>query len=109
VAGEIADEKDRAAFLRKFVSGEDTSRPTSVPVQSAPDLSVSQKFSAEMLKKAETALAQHIGAIARVVVKRAAAKARDEAELYLLISDEIRDPAERKNFVRKAVSASRLR
>jgi hypothetical protein len=44
-----------------------------------------------------------------VVVKRAAAKARDEAELYLLISDEIKDPAERKAFVRKAVSVSRPR
>lgn len=32
--------------------------------------------------------------------------ARDEAELYLLISDEIKDPAERKSFARKAVSVS---
>jgi len=40
------------------------------------------------------------------VVKRAAAKARDEAELYLLIADEIQDPVERKNFIRKAVSIS---
>lgn len=41
-----------------------------------------------------------------MVVKRAAAKARDEAELYLLIADEIEDPAERKNFIRKAISVS---
>ena len=40
------------------------------------------------------------------LVKRAAAKARDEAEHYLLIADEIKDPAERKAFVRKAVSVS---
>lgn len=39
-------------------------------------------------------------------MKRSAAKARDEAELYLLIADEIKDPAERKAFVRKAVSVS---
>ena len=45
-------------------------------------------------------------AVARVVVKQASAKARDEAELYLLIADEIKDPVERKNFVRKAVSIS---
>ena len=105
VAGEIADEKARAAFVRRFSGGELSSRPVSQPA-SAPALTVSQKFSAETLHKAETALAQHIGAIAKVVVKRAAAKARDEAELYLLIADEIKDPAEKKAFVRKAVSIS---
>ena len=106
VAGEIADEKARAAFVRKFVSGEATSKPTGDPTRKAPDVSVSQKFTPEVLQKAEKALAQHIGAIARVVVRQAAAKARDEAELYLLIADEIKDPAERKNFTRKAVSIS---
>jgi len=42
--------------------------------------------------------------VARVVVKRAAAKARDERELYLLLGDEIEDPDERKAFVRRGVS-----
>jgi serine/threonine protein kinase len=107
VAGQIEDEKDRAAFVRKFTVG-DTSRPPSSVTQPSArqDASVSQRFTAETLRRAETALAQHIGAIARIVVKRAAAKARDEAELYLLISDEIKDPAERKSFIRKAVSIS---
>jgi len=105
VAKEIVGEKARAAFVRKFSGGESSSRPVSQPA-SVPERSVSEKFSSDVLQKAEAALALHIGAIARVVVRRAAAKARDEAELYLLIADEIRDPAERKNFVRKAVSAS---
>ncbi len=109
VAGEIADETERAAFLRKFSGGESTTRASGLTAQRPADVAISQKFSAELLQNAETALAQHIGAIARVVVKRAAAKARDEAELYLLISDEIKDPVERKNFIRKAVSASRAR
>jgi hypothetical protein len=106
VSPEIADDKARAAFVRKFVSGESTSRPTGEPTAKAAELPISQKFTAETLRKAETALAQYIGAIAKVVVKRAAAKARDEAELYLLIADEIKEPAERKAFVRKAVSVS---
>lgn len=109
VAGEIADEKARAAFIKKFVAGEH-SAPHSGPLQSPPrqeaSTPISQKFTPEVLQRAETALAQHIGAIAKVVVKRAAAQARDEAELYLLISDEINDPAERKSFIRKAVSIS---
>ena len=40
------------------------------------------------------------------MVKRAAAKARDPGELYLLIAEEIEDRDERKAFVRKAISAS---
>jgi hypothetical protein len=59
--------------------------------------------------QAETALTQHIGAIAWISVKRAAAKARNEAEWYLLIADEIKDPAEKRAFVRKAVMTSKPR
>ena len=106
VAGEIADEKARAAFIKKFTSGETTTRPPAGATQKVSDATISQKFTPEMLHRAETALAQHIGAIAKVVVKRAAAKARDESELYLLISDEIKDPTERKSFIRKAISIS---
>jgi hypothetical protein len=107
VAGEISDEKARAAFVRKFSGGEPASKPGAGATVKAPDLTISRKFTPEMLQKAETELAQYIGAIAKIVVKRAAAKARDEAELYLLISDEIKDPAERKGFIRKAVSVRR--
>ena len=106
IAGEIADEKARAAFLKKFTSGDTATKPPSGATQKVSEASISQKFTAEVLHRAETTLAQHIGAIAKVVVKRAAAKARDESELYLLISDEIKDPTERKSFIRKAISIS---
>jgi serine/threonine protein kinase len=108
VAGEINDEKTRAGFVKKLAGGDSSSKVTSQPASAPKEATISQKFTAEALQKAETSLAQYIGAIAKVVVKRAAAQARDEAELYLLISDEIKDPAERKNFIRKAVSVSRL-
>jgi len=60
-----------------------------------------------VLERAEKRLAEYIGAVARVVVKRAAMKARDEAELYLLLADEIDTKEDRKAFARKAVSMSR--
>ena len=105
VAGEIPDEKARASFIRKFTTGETTTKPPADATQKASDATtISQKFTAEVLQKAEAALAQYIGAIAKVVVKRAAAKARDQGELYLLIADEIKDPVERKSFIRKAIS-----
>jgi serine/threonine protein kinase len=107
VAAEIDDEKVRSAFVKKLAGGDTSSKVVSQPASAPKDATISQKFTAETLQRAETALAQHIGAIAKVVIKRAAAQARDEAELYLLISDEIKDPTERKNFIRKAVSVSR--
>jgi eukaryotic-like serine/threonine-protein kinase len=111
VAGEIADEKARAAFVAKFTASEKSGPPSgrtglSAPPTAAALESISRKFTPEQLLQAEKVLAQHIGAIAKIVVKRAAARARDLAELYLLISDEIKDPAERKAFIRKAVSIS---
>ena len=39
-------------------------------------------------------------------MKRAAAQARDEVELYLLLADAIENKEERKAFVRKTVSIS---
>ena len=42
------------------------------------------RFDAAVLTKAELALAQHLGPLARVVVKRAAMKARDEKRVSTL-------------------------
>jgi serine/threonine protein kinase len=108
VSADIADDRERAAFLKKF-SG-DKSTPTGNSAlargtQSAP-LSGPSNIDAQTLVAAEAALAQYIGAVAKIVVKRAAAKARDPGELYLLIAEEIEDKNERKAFVRKAISAS---
>lgn len=108
VAAEISDEKEQAAFIRRFSASEHSGRLTRpVTITQNRDTSVSHKFAAETLRQAETSLAQYIGAIAKLVVRQAAAKARDEAELYLLIADEIKDVNQRKAFVRKAITASR--
>ena len=112
VAQEIEDEKARAAFIKKFAHEGRTAPPatrTHAPAQpkSVTAPSTTFQFTPDTLKRAEAELARHIGAIAGIVVKHAAAKARDEAELYLLIADEIEDPAEKKAFVRKAIATSR--
>ena len=114
VAQDIQDEKARAAFIRKFAHEGRTAPPatstqTHAPTQpkSVTASSTSAQFTLDTLKRAEAELARHIGAIAGIVVKHAAAKARDEAELYLLIADEIEDPTEKKAFVRKAIATSR--
>jgi serine/threonine protein kinase len=107
-AADIADSNERWAFVHKFATpaGGPSQPAPSSPAAAAP-ATTPPRFRQEELAKAEAALAQHIGAVARVVVKRAAAKARDLPELYLLLADEIEDPQEKKKFVRKAISAAR--
>ena len=82
-----------------------TDKPVEVKTQKTQKTST-VKLPVEVLKRAEQRLAEYIGPVAGVVVKRAAAKARDEAELYLLLADEIEDKDEKKAFVRQAVSIS---
>ncbi|HXZ53985.1 MAG TPA: serine/threonine-protein kinase [Burkholderiales bacterium] len=105
VSVDITDDKDRAAFVKKFSS--DKSTPTGDPTRGTQSaLSAPSNIDAQTLAKAEAALANYIGAVAKIVVKRAAAKARDSGELYLLIAEEIEDRNERKAFIRKAISAT---
>ena len=106
LAAEIQDVRQRAAFIQKFA----TSRPlpSNRPQPSAPGSNVpaSQRFSPEQLAKAETDLAQYLGAVARVVVKRAAARAADIQELYALLGQEIENADDKRAFVRKGMSIS---
>jgi len=108
VALEISDAPAKAVFEKKF---SDISRTDSQPASSTrsnpPTSLAASRFPLEVLERAEKRLAEYIGAVARVVVKRAAMKARDEAELYLLLADEIENKEDRKAFARKAVSMSR--
>ena len=108
VAQEISDAPAKAVFEKKF---SDISRTDSQPASSTrsnpPTSLAASRFPLEVLERAEKRLAEYIGAVARVVVKRAAMKARDEAELYLLLADEIENKDERKAFARKAVSVSK--
>ncbi|HEX6691877.1 MAG TPA: serine/threonine-protein kinase [Burkholderiales bacterium] len=109
VAFEIENPATRAAFEKAF---SEDSRPTTQPPSSprtttdpATAAAIS-RFPAEVLDKAERRLAEHMGGVARVLVKRAAMKARDERELYLLLADEIADKEARKAFLRRVLSVS---
>ena len=109
VAAEIGDARVRTAFEKAF---SEDSRPATQPpsgprTQTAPSTAMAaSRFPAEVLDRAERRLADYLGSVSRVLVKRAAMKARTEAELYLLLTDEIADPEEKKAFVRRAVSKS---
>ncbi len=107
IALDITDVGVKRAFERKFSDGSrPTTQPASGPRTDPPTSRAASRFSLDVLERAERRLAEHIGAVARVVVKRAAVKARDERELYLLLADEIEDKDDRKAFIRTAVSMS---
>jgi hypothetical protein len=105
VAAEIGDPATRAAFEKSFL---EDSRPPSQPrtTREPSTAAAASRLSPEMLERAERRLAEHLGGISRVLVKRAAMKAHTEAELYLLLADEIADKEDKKAFMRKGISKS---
>jgi serine/threonine protein kinase len=112
LAADITHDGVRVKFERHFA---ETSRPVSQPqprtggstrLTEPATAAAASRFSVGVLERAERRLSQYLGPVSRVVVKRAALKARDESELYLLLADEIENPAERKAFIRRAISSS---
>jgi serine/threonine protein kinase len=109
LAADITHDGSRLTFQRRFA---DASRPVAQPTTATVPTSRSEpstntaasRFALDVLERAERRLAHYLGPVARVFVRRAAVKARDESELYLLLADEIETPAERKAFIRRAIS-----
>ena len=56
-------------------------------------------LSAEVIAAAEKALAHYVGPLARTLAKRAARAARDRADFYRLLADELDTPAEKSAFL----------
>jgi len=108
VAFEIENPAARAAFEKAFseASRPTTQPPTTTPKTDPATAAAISRFPAPVLEKAERRLAEHMGGVARVLVKRAAMKARDERELYLLLADEISDKDAKKAFLRRVLSVS---
>lgn len=110
VAAEIADDRARSAFLKAFAEAKSgpasapSSGPASGPGSSppsgpAPSGPPAGGLDPGLLARAETELARHLGAVAKVVVRRAAARAPDAAGLLKALAGEIEDPAARRAFL----------
>lgn len=100
----VADFRNALLAVRATPSDDRTVRlaPADAPaiVAKAPDTADTTGvpgvvFDRELLERIEADLAKSIGPIASAVVKLAAAKARDEAQLHLLVVDEIKGLAQR--------------
>jgi len=119
LAQNIESESSRRVFLERTEAllQTENSRPQSQPLApsraepstpaKAPTQSPGTQFDEVFLTAVEAELAHHLGPLARVLVKNSSLKARDRAELFLLLSDHIADEHQRRAFIRKSVAAFR--
>jgi serine/threonine-protein kinase len=96
LAVEISDPKDRALFLQSAKAG--TGSASTAAVSKVP--SDPRVWPPELLEAIVRALSPAIGPIAKVVVARAAKKARSEEELIAAAAAEIGNDAERQRFLK---------
>jgi serine/threonine-protein kinase len=72
--------------------------PTLPPGPTLPGATTSA-FDPEALSRCEKELARHVGPLAKMLVRKEAARARDLAALYEALAEQIDDDAERKTFL----------
>jgi hypothetical protein len=108
VALSVPDEADRERFLRETASLARI-RPLAPPT-GGPPLSDSSgrrgsiSLPEQELERAQAALTQFVGPIARVLVRRAAANASSVEVLWQALSTHIESPAERAAFLKQRSS-----
>ncbi len=107
LAGHLQDESARQKFLHQIapllpqVTGSHQSVSASIVAEpkAAPSSYAQGGFDPEMLSQLETELADQIGAIARIVLKRCVSRTTNRQELFKMLADEMGDPALGKKFL----------
>jgi serine/threonine-protein kinase len=102
LAASVSSERDANAFAaaaleKVFAIGQ----PEEAPEQSSPDLS-NRPIEAADVDKAAARLAPYVGPIAKVMAKKAAAQARDLKAFYKRLAENLADPDERAEFLKKS-------
>ena len=101
LAANIPEPKERERFRVETLSELQRATMTQSGTDQAP---ATNAFSAMELERVEKELAQYLGPIARVLVRRAAAQAHSTRELWYLVSRHIERDNERSNFLRRLPS-----
>ncbi len=77
----------------------ESARPRTASGSTAPSTAPLTHWDAHVLADLETLLAEHLGPIARVVIRKAARRTEDFGKLVDLVAGELIDPAARARFV----------
>jgi serine/threonine-protein kinase len=96
----VADEAERERFRREIENILRLRRPISAGTSSQPNLSVGPRLPDAELDRAQAALTEFVGPIARVLVRQAANAATVEA-LWQALALHIQSPGERAAFLQK--------
>ena len=103
LADEIANDRDRGKFLasRGRVSKSSTPSAESAPTtgSAARASAAASRVSSEIVEQATRQLAVFLGPIAKVIVKKAAAKAAGPRELYLSLAEHLGNEEEKRRFL----------
>ena len=107
LAGHVHEESAQQKFLNQIAhmlpqaQGSHHSAPANSGVESKtiPSTNGLGSFDPEMLSQLETELADQIGAIARIVLKRCVARTNNRQALFKMLADEMGDPALGKKFL----------
>lgn len=105
LAEHLPTEHDKALFIGQALqtTGSGTQQRTSMTSPPAPGTSAATSLGAplstELVEHATRVLATHMGPIARVMAKKAAAQARHRDEFIALLADQVSDPAERAKLL----------
>jgi serine/threonine-protein kinase len=101
LAGNIPDEDEQAAFLRKMKAVRPAQAPASGLLETiAPTSQPSApRFAPETLEQAERALASYVGPLARILIKEAASKSGNVKELYGQLAAHIDSEDEKRAFL----------
>ncbi|MCM5682003.1 serine/threonine protein kinase [Schlegelella sp. S2-27] len=94
LAEHLPTEPERAAFMQHTTSGVSVRAQRSTG-GTATVLSTHLRLDAQVIEQAQRILAGHIGPIAKIVTKKAAAKATTRAEFYELLCAELGSDADR--------------
>jgi serine/threonine-protein kinase len=107
LCGQLGSEQDRQRFMAKFdavtapgskITGTGTRAQTPTQPGSHAGSAVGLALTPEALAAATKALSAHIGPIASIVVKKAAAKAQTQEQLHLLLAEQV-DGADRAKLL----------
>jgi len=102
LAASIESERDRDAFAGMALEKVSASaRPEAAPERSSPGTS-RKLIEAGDVDKAASQLAPYLGPIAKVLAKKGAGRAQDLKTFYLELAENLADPGQRTEFLKKS-------
>jgi len=103
----LPTEPERQRFLAKFSAATGGSKVSGAATRTSTTGGSGTPISPETLAAATRVLSSHIGPIASIVVKKAAAKARTQEQLYMLLGEQVGEGSEREKLLAALRKAAR--